>query len=131
MYNSISISKDSAESIKSSIYSDTLNQINSILLNVAFVDAEIGDEIHFILKFDNFQHHYQNRHALEKNLLRLCILYGERLDKNRHIKCDLLLTTSKKVWNIYTFDIKELWKKKYVSRFESIEFCQPMSLSNH
>ena len=46
-YNSISVPSNSVESIESSIYSDTLDQIKSILLNVAFVHAEIGDEISF------------------------------------------------------------------------------------
>ena len=97
-----------------------MDQIKSILLNVAFVHAEIGDEIHFIIKFDNFQDYDRNMHV-NKNL-RLCICYGSRLDENLQINCDVLLATSNKGWNIYTFDIKEMWKKKYGSSFESIEF---------
>ena len=120
VYNSVSVPSNSAESIQSSIYSDNLDQIKSILLNAAFVHAEIGDEIHFIIEFDNFQDYRRKFHA-NKNL-RLCILYGTRLDENLHIKCDVLLETSNKGWNIYTFDIKEMWKKKYGSSFESIEF---------
>ena len=43
-----------------------------------FCSAEIGDEIHFIIEFDNFQDYRVNKN------LRLCILYGTRLDENLH-----------------------------------------------
>ena len=97
--------KENNNIIKAFIYSIDLLRIKSILINGAFVNANIGDEVYFNIYSDE-DHQKKKIH----NVLRLCLVYGNhRTEKNmKHTKCHSIKYILDLNWNIYKF---QLWEK--------------------